>query len=62
MIGGREVVVDEEEGGLYNRSIDIKRCWVKYGLALLELSWMRLCSEEMQQALGKCVQTSSSYC
>ena len=43
---------DEVEGGLFSKSIDIKRCWVKYGLSLLEISWMRLTSEEMQQSLG----------
>lgn len=35
-----------EEGSLYSKSIDIKRCWVKYGLELLEVSWIRLLAED----------------
>ncbi|XP_067950106.1 KIF-binding protein-like [Watersipora subatra] len=37
---------DTEEEGLYSKSLDIKRCWVKYGLSLLEFSWMRLVADE----------------
>lgn len=39
------VEFDEEEGSLYNKQIDIKRCWIKYGLNLLEASFNRLASE-----------------
>ena len=46
-------VADHEEGSLYNKSVDIKRCWIKYGIALIELSWMRLLSEDILNETGK---------
>jgi len=46
-----------EEGSLYSKSIDIKRCWVKYGLELLEVSWIRLLAED-----GEDGSTTASKC
>ena len=42
---------DLEEEGIFSKSLDIKRCWVKYGLALLEASWIRLVSEEFADSV-----------
>lgn len=47
-----EVEFTSEENSVYNRLMDIKRCWVKYGLALLEISADRVDSNDVPDVAG----------